>query len=72
MAEASPRINSMMQKTVVIPDLKVAPDHLKRIEPLDPAIVLEELFTLQEDYAPVWYQREHHDRAVAAILGKEL
>jgi hypothetical protein len=72
MAEASPRINSMMQKTAVIPDLKVAQDLPKPTEPLDPAIVLEELFTLLEDYAPVWYHREHHDRAVAAILGKEL
>jgi hypothetical protein len=62
----------MVQKTVVIPDLKVAPDLLKPTEPLDPSTVLEELFTLLEDYAPVWYQRKHHDRAVAAILGKEL
>jgi hypothetical protein len=62
----------MMQETVVISDLKVAPDPLEPNEPLNPAIVLEELFTLLEDYAPVWYQRKHHDRAVAAILGREL
>ena len=34
----------MVQKTVVIPDLKVAPDLLKPTEPLDPSTVLEELF----------------------------
>lgn len=62
----------MIEKTAVIPDLKVAPDALKSTEPLKPGIVLEELFTLLEDYAPAWYQREHHDRAVAAILGREL
>lgn len=34
----------------------------------DAAKVLEELFTLLEDYAPVWYTQEHHDRAVRALL----
>ena len=62
----------MMQETVVTPDLKVAPDLLKRPEALNPGIVLEELFTLLEDYAPAWYQQKHHDRAVAALLGREL
>ena len=33
--------------------------------------VLEELFKLLEDYAPVWYTEEHHNRAVAALLGRE-
>ena len=31
--------------------------------------VLEELFQLLEDYAPVWYTEEHHNRAVAALRG---
>lgn len=29
--------------------------------------VLEELFQLLEDYAPIWYTEELHDRAVAAL-----
>lgn len=61
----------MVPKTEVIPDLKVAPDPLKPTAAPNPGIVLEELFTLLEDYAPVWYQQKHHDRAVAAILERE-
>ncbi len=34
--------------------------------------VLEELFVLLEDYAPTWYTKEHHDRAIAALLEREL
>ena len=34
---------------------------------LDPATVLRELFELLEDYSPVWYSEDHHDRAVAAL-----
>lgn len=34
----------------------------------DPATVLEELFSLLEDYGPSWYTEEHHKRAVAALL----
>ena len=37
-----------------------------------PREVLEELFQLLEDYAPAWYTEEHHDRAVAALLGKRV
>ena len=36
-----------------------------------PRTVLEELFILLEDYAPVWYTDEHHDRALAALLQQE-
>ncbi len=32
--------------------------------------VLEELFYLLEDYAPTWYTERHHNRAVAALLGR--
>jgi hypothetical protein len=32
-----------------------------------PEIALRELFELLEDYAPVWYTQENHDRAVAAL-----
>ena len=28
---------------------------------------LVELFNLLEDYAPAWYKKAHHDRALAAI-----
>ena len=35
-----------------------------------PRAVLEELFKLLEDYAPTWYTEEHHNRAVAALLGR--
>ena len=34
--------------------------------------VLEELFHLLEDYAPTWYTQQHHNRAVAALLGRPL
>jgi len=34
--------------------------------------VLEELFQLLEDYAPTWYTEKHHDRAVAALLGRHI
>ena len=37
---------------------------------VDPETVLSELFELLEEYAPVWYQHDHHDRAVAALQGK--
>jgi hypothetical protein len=32
--------------------------------------VLEELFQLLEEYAPAWYTEQHHDRAVAALVGR--
>ena len=31
------------------------------------AEVFRELFSLLEQYAPVWYTEEHHNRAVAAL-----
>ncbi len=36
--------------------------------PVTPSVVLKELFELLEDYAPMWYTEEQHDRAVAALL----
>jgi hypothetical protein len=39
---------------------------------LSPRTVLKELFVLLEDYAPTWYIKEHHDRAIAALLDREL
>ena len=33
--------------------------------------VLQELYILLEDYAPVWYTQEHHDRALRALLQRD-
>ena len=30
-------------------------------------MVIQEMITLLEDYAPTWYTEEHHDRATAAL-----
>jgi hypothetical protein len=35
------------------------------------AEVFRELFSLLEEYAPVWYTEEHHNRAVAALILEE-
>jgi hypothetical protein len=31
---------------------------------------LEELFELLEEYGPIWYTEEHHNRALSALLGQ--
>jgi hypothetical protein len=36
-----------------------------------PKAVLQELFELLEEYAPVWYTEELHDRAKAALAPEE-
>jgi hypothetical protein len=38
-----------------------------RPKPITPVAVLQELFELLEDYSPVWYTQENHDRALAAL-----
>ena len=38
-----------------------------RIELAGVAEVLRDLFNLLEQYAPTWYTKEHHNRAVAAL-----
>ena len=55
----------------VAPDLNVAPDSALMKKTYDAKTVLEELFVLLEDYGPVWYTEEHHNRAVNALLGRE-
>ncbi len=30
-------------------------------------MVVQEMFTLLEDYAPAWYTQEHHNRVTAAL-----
>lgn len=55
----------------VAPDLNVAPDNARTKKTYDAKTVLEELFLLLEDYGPVWYTQEHHDRAVSVLLERE-
>jgi hypothetical protein len=38
---------------------------------VDQHAVLKELFELLEEYAPTWYTKEIHDRAVAALMQRE-
>jgi hypothetical protein len=33
--------------------------------------VLEEVFEILEDYAPVWYTEEQHDRILAALRNRD-
>jgi len=56
----------------LIPELKLARSRIRPKNILSAQTVLRELFILLEDYAPVWYTKEHHDRAVAALLEREL
>lgn len=46
---------------------QMEPTNDKRPNPITPAAVLQELFELLEDYSPIWYTQENHDRAVAAL-----
>ena len=36
-----------------------------------PEVILEELFNLLESYGPTWYTEELHDRAIAALVGRD-
>lgn len=36
--------------------------------PLNTKAVLQELYILLEDYAPVWYTQQHHDRALRVLM----
>ena len=35
--------------------------------PVNPSVVLAELFELLEEYAPLWYTEEHHNRIEIAL-----
>jgi hypothetical protein len=48
-------------------ELKSRPGSLEQ-EAVTTEAVLEELFSLLEEYGPAWYTEEHHKRAVAALL----
>lgn len=39
-------------------------DQRKRV---DTRTVLQELFALLEDYGPVWYTEDHHNRVMAVL-----
>lgn len=54
------------------PELKLVPKSIQSKDCFNTRAVLEELFVLLEDYAPTWYTKEHHDRAIAALLEREL
>ena len=68
----------MMQREMIcepnelIPGLDLVSTGIQERNVLSPETVLKELFVLLEDYAPVWYTKEHHDRAIAALLEREL
>ncbi len=42
-------------------------------EPAAPTVrtVLEEVFQLLEEYGPLWYTEEHHDRILAALRSRD-
>ena len=56
----------------LMPDLRLASNRIQPKSVLSPETVLKELFILLEDYAPAWYTKEHHDRAIAALVEREL
>lgn len=39
----------------------------RQTQPPSEAEILLELFNLLEQYAPMWYTEEHHNRAAAAL-----
>lgn len=55
----------------VAPELNVVPVATQQKNIPSTRTVLEELFVLLEDYGPVWYTQEHHDRAINALLERE-
>ena len=60
-----------MMHVEVAPDLNTVPQTGKPLHPSETRAALQELFVLLEEYAPMWYTQEHHDRALKALLGRE-
>jgi hypothetical protein len=56
----------------LMPELTLVSKRMLPRNVLTAETVLKELFILLEDYAPTWYTKEHHDRAIAALLAREL
>lgn len=46
---------------------RAASPNMYTTQPVDPASILRELFELLQDYAPIWYTEEMHNRAAAAL-----
>ena len=46
---------------------RVVPANKFRAQAVEPLAVLREVFELLEDYAPMWYTQELHNRAAAAL-----
>ena len=42
----------------------------QRLQAITTKAALEELFGLLEEYGPIWYTEEHHNRALSALLGQ--
>ena len=61
----------MMMHIDFAPDLNTVPPTGTPHQASDPRAALEELFVLLEEYGPMWYTQEHHDRALKALLGRE-
>ena len=61
-------IDSEFDKPNLRPESKQGPGQNERqTQSPSEAEVLLELFNLLEQYAPMWYAEEHHNRAVAAL-----
>lgn len=53
----------------ISPELAVVPSARSRRNAPHTRVVLEELFVLLEDYAPMWYTQEQRDRVLSALIG---
>ena len=62
----------IQEATELIPDVELVSSKMLSRNTPKTETVLKELFVLLEDYAPSWYTKEHHDRAIAALLEREL
>ena len=62
----------IQEQKELIPDIKLVSSKMLPTNTPRTETVLKELFVLLEDYAPTWYTKEHHDRAIAALLQREL
>ena len=60
-----------MMHVEVAPDLSTVPPGGEPLHPSETRAALQELFVLLEEYAPMWYTQEHHDRALKALLSRE-
>ena len=59
-----------IQQSIEISEGKSTPITLDQRRPSGPKAILEDLYELLEEYGPSWYTKEHHDRALAALLDR--